>query len=158
MMAVEGVLGDGSVFSPSMQPTRTGQRLYFALQEWYRVVLVSSHPDPTAVEWWLRLQGLKGHAEVLANPDPELMDTVLVRAAQLRPLRANRTAVELVVDTDPSTVTMAMQQGITGLLYGSARVGTDRLDLRRKRRDWDDIQAEMNHQQDARPAQTAETP
>lgn len=158
MMAIEGILGDRQEFSVNMQQNDEGSRLFFALQQWYRMVLVTNEPDPDKINHWVRSNGLAGHAAVEAGPAfTSGSTTVDHRALQLRGLRSSRTAVGLVIDTDSLTIAMAMAQGITGLLYASPRIGTTRTDLNRPRRDWEAIVAEQEFQANSRPMKTAET-
>jgi len=151
MMAVEGVLGNSDEFSASMLANDVAVRLYGSLSAYHRVVLVTSAEDTRAVDWWLRTQGVLDYVQILPRPldaGPEVAD---VREAQLRALRASRTAVVLVVDSDAATVAHAMSVGVTGLLYGPPRPAAGRMDLGARRiRDWSAIVGEIETQDEIR--------
>ena len=154
MMSIEGVLGESTEFQINMLRCDAGLLLFHALQPWYRIVLVSNEPDPLKLTHWIRAQSIVGHAEFLTGADAQRNH----RSVQLRALRSARTDVGLVVDADPTTVALAAEQGIPGLLFVPGRVGTARTDLKRSRRDWGAIEAEIDSQRALRPVQTAETP
>jgi hypothetical protein len=98
-MAVEGVLGTSEHFDITMQPSPTAMMLYNSLRADFRMVLVTTQEDWTKVEHWLRSHWLVGYSQVLTGI-PEALDTFTVRAAQLRSLKASRTAIDLYVDID----------------------------------------------------------
>lgn len=148
MMAVEGVLGNADEFRPNMLPNDPALRLYASLEGLHRIVVVTSAPSPSPVEWWLRSNGLSDYSllmTALLVPEASVAEQ---REAQLRALRASRTAVSFVVDADAATVAGAMAVGITGLLYGQPRPPGQRVDLGGRRiRDWSAIEEEMGIRQ-----------
>lgn len=147
-LAVEGVLGNSPEFGVAMQPNDAGLLLYAALVQTHRVILLTCEPEITKVEHWLRSQGLRAHAQVMTGDGREHID---VRAAQLRALRASRTALTLVVDAEPLVVAHAASVGLPGLLYVPARPAPGRADLgARAIRDWSAIEAEVETQREMR--------
>lgn len=151
MMAVEGVLGVSDEFTITMMPSDEGRALYEGLSHVYRMVLVTSEPDESRVEHWLRSQGIQEYAQVLTPAPGWSGEPIDARAAQLRGLRASRTAVGLVVDTSPLVVVHAMSVGVTGLLFGPPRPAPGRVDLGKRRvRDWSAIEGELDMQRGLR--------
>lgn len=144
MMAVEGVLGSSEEFVANMLPNDPALRLYASLEGLHRMVLVSNAPAPAPVEWWLRSNGVNDYVMLMTALLSADASTADQREAQLRALRASRTAVSLVIDADPATVAHAMSVGVTGLLYGQPRPAAGRVDLGGRRiRDWSAIEAEV---------------
>lgn len=143
MLAVEGVLGNADEFRSNMLPNDPALRLYASLEGLHRMVVVTSAPQPAPVEWWLRSNGVSDYVMIMTALVSMDALTVDHRAAQLRALRASRTDVAFVVDSDAATVAHAMSVGITGLLYGQPRPPAARVDLAQRRiRDWSAIEAE----------------
>lgn len=128
VIAIEGVLGESPDFSITMQPTPAGREFFEALQAVYRIILVTSQPDATKVEHWLRSNWFRGYSQALVGV-PEALTHQGNRTAQIRALRASRTAVSLFVDTDSEAVAYAARVGITGLLWTPAMRGAQREDL-----------------------------
>lgn len=150
MFAVEGVLGTSDDFHVNMLQDDTALRLYASLADYNRVVLVTSHPTAEHVDWWLRTHGIHDYAQVVCSLLQQAGSVAEEREAQLRALRAARTAVGLVVDSDPATVAHAMSVGVTGLLYGPPRPAAKRVDLGARRiRDWSDIETEIGIRREA---------
>lgn len=145
MMAIEGVLGEAETFDVAMLPTRHGLSLYRALTSTYRVVLVTSTPDAAKVDWWLAQNGIRDYDQIVAALLPRPGTVEEEREAQLRALRASRTDVAFVLDSNPDVVATAMATGIPGLLYGRPRPPAGRRDLGpRQIRDWSAIQSEYD--------------
>jgi hypothetical protein len=66
-------------------------------------------------------------------------------------LRASRTAVALVVDSEPLVVAHAASVGLSGLLYVAPRSAPSRADMGARRiRDWSAIEAELDLQREIR--------
>lgn len=155
MMAVEGVLGAPDEFHVNMLHNDVALRLYAALSAIYRVVLVTSAPDAQPVDWWLRTHGVNDYVQIICSLLPQEGEVVEEREAQLRALRASRTAVTLVVDSDAPTVAHAMSVGVTGLLFGPPRPASGRVDLGARRiRDWSAIEAEVAAHAEIRGAES----
>jgi hypothetical protein len=148
VVAIEGVLARSPQFGVAMLPNDDALRLYAGLVQTYRVILVTCEPEVTKVEHWLRSHGLRDHDQLLTGDGRDCID---VRASQLRALRASRTAVALVVDSEPLVVAHAASVGLSGLLYVAPRSAPSRADMGARRiRDWSAIEAELDLQREIR--------
>ena len=139
VMAIEGVLGQSQHFDITMQPSPAGREFFAALAGAYRIVLVTDQPELAKAEHWLRSNWFAGYSQVLTEVR-DAVGTTATRVAQVRALRASRTAVSLLVDTDAEAVAYAARVGITGLLWTPGVRGSEREDLRPARvRSWEEI-------------------
>ena len=128
-MSLEGVLGGRPAFSVTMQPDHTATLFYNVLRQQYRLVLVTDLPEPTKAEHWLRSNFITGYSQLLCAP-PEAIGTIAIRVAQLRALRASRTALSLFIDSNIEAVAYAHRVGVTGLFWMQPVVGSEREDLK----------------------------
>lgn len=138
-MSLEGVLGGRAAFDITMQPDPTATLFYNVLRQHYRMVLVTDQTEPTKAEHWLRSNMFVGYSQLLTAP-VEAVGTLAIRIAQLRALRASRTALALFIDGDIEAVAYAHRVGITGLFWMEPVAGSEREDLRPQPiRSWEEM-------------------
>lgn len=152
-MVVEGVLR----VPDSDAHYETGLGLYMALAPNSRLYLLSHAWTEPELDIWLTRRQLTGHMGILRAQGPTPAD----RLDALKRIRSWR--VELCIEPDPACAAREIAEGWHVLLHTHA-LYTDpqwRPDHTGDIRPWDELTAEINHQQDLRLHDTrarAETP
>lgn len=139
IIALEGVLR-----SELGQPVNEGLLLYHALKGTHKLLLVIDELSQDQTEHWLRVEGLRDHAEVI-YPEAGYDD---IRQRQLQTLSARGMNVGLVVDCSPARVAGAVRAGYTGLVFASPKYLRPEFHPGGARgvRAWDAIAAELDTQ------------
>lgn len=142
VISIEGVLRDRSG-----RKIIDGVKLLMALAPHYRVVVASESHDTAADEMWLRLEGIKGHQEVLPSVATSYRGNDRL-SSQVEHLRAFGHLVDLIVDVDPGRIAHLMSQGYLCLLFAHPQFARPefRPDFEREPRPWDDLAAEIEMQ------------
>ena len=142
MLSVEGVLANHKE-----QPINQGLLLYHSLRTQYSVVLVTEWEYERA-EHWVKGHGITGYSQMLGRSGLDV--GVSLRRWQLHRLRSGGAVVDLVIDSNPLVIAMAMYEGAPGLLFAHPFYMRPEMrpDSPRRPRPWDEVQAEMQRQQE----------
>lgn len=149
IVALEGVLARASDATLLSQPIPNGITLYQALKKVYKIAIATSERDKDKVTHWLAVHGVKDYITVVRPDKNRQLATVIDdRRDGLLELRAAGCALDLLVDSSPAVVAMAMHQGVTGLLFASPAYARPefRPDAATSVRQWDAIATEVAEQ------------
>lgn len=149
MLTVEGVLAnvrEGETLGASA-PVLEGLKLYHSLRHHWQIALVSSTASREVIDHWLRNQGLTAHLHVLTALRGGV-DDVIMRVEQLSTLRSWEMTIELLIDSNPSVVRMALRQGVIGVLFASPSYLRPefRPDAKQSVRPWAEMEEEIREQ------------
>lgn len=111
-MVVEGILKpyDDDYALPA------GVRLYRALVETHRVVLIIDTDKRKETEFWLQMHGLVGHAGVIYNDPGNPEDKVERRDWQIKQLKQHA-PLNYLIESDPSVVERMLENGVPTFFY-----------------------------------------
>ena len=139
-MSLEGVLR-----TEQRAPIPMNLFLYKAMTATFQVWILTDSSAEEA-EHWLRTRGMRDHAGVLGADVPRRQD--VLRVDQIDTLRSHG-QVAFVLDPDPAMARMCLSKGIPSLLYAHPRYSRPefRPDAPKGVRRWEDIEAEIDHQQ-----------
>ena len=147
-MSTALVAFDGVIRHSNGHPIPEGVRLYNGLVAAYRVVLALDDTSVEQAETWLRLEGLRGHQEVLASVavDKRGEDR---RQGQVDILQGRGYEVSLVVECDPVRAAGLMAAGNTVALFCHPKFSRPefRPDYTLSVKPWDDLVSEIHMQQ-----------
>lgn len=152
LIAVEGVLGEHSHIH-GFYPIPDGLRLARAIHSTFQVVFSTLNSDPTATEFWLRMNGMAQPSfyDQLVHREPtDLGEDIIAHHAQS--LRAGGADVGLVISGDPEGILAVTELGFPSLLFVNPayRWAEYRPDRKRLPRPWQDIDDEVTRQRDLR--------
>lgn len=142
LVAFDGVLRNGDKSIPE------GRRLVACLAEHYRVVIALDNSEVEAFNYWAKMEGIRGHQEVLPGNLPLALRGQDARVAQIEFLRGRGEHLSLVVDANPDHIAACYRSGMAGLLF--TEPGRTRPewapDWDEKPTPWDDLVAEIERQ------------
>lgn len=144
-ISVEGVLRNDS-----RSPTDDGNRLYWALSKYYKLLLCTNS-NSDEINRWLGIHGFKSHFNVYSESEPP-EDELQMKINQLYRIREDGERVDLFIDPNPEAIAHYIKHGVTGLLYVSPRYSAPmyRPDYDHEVKPWDQLNKEMSVQYEAR--------
>lgn len=148
------IVMDGVLRKPNTEALNNhGWFLYDALSRLGRVAVLCG-ADRERAEWFLKSNGLKVHAHLIAEDPVKAPDKIQRRRDQLIELRT-KAAVEFVVESDPEIAASLLKDGVTTLLYVSPTYTQPsfRPDYNSTARPWDVMVAEVEYQRAMRALQ-----
>jgi hypothetical protein len=135
-------------------PVVPGIKMVRAVNAEYQLVLSTPQIDPSAVEFWLRINGMTQpsfYDELLYREDSQAdLTNPALLARHAGQLRANGYDVGLVVSSDPEAILQVTEMGFPSLLFVNPayRWGEYRPDHKRLPRPWQDIDDEVIRQRE----------
>jgi len=115
VITIEGVLAetDDLMTTP---PTKLGKDLYDGLRATYRVILFSNQSDKELARYWLRKEGFKGWAMIMAYPSTWVGNEMGWKVSSVREMLGDGWDVGVVIDCDHRTQRAMLDEGIASML------------------------------------------
>lgn len=141
---------DGVIRAEGKKEIPNGVHLYRALVKTCRLVIAIDDDDEDAAAYWLKMQGLVGHAEIITDGVPGHLRGDDVRVAQVHDLKGRGHGVDLVVEANAAKVERLVHDGIPVALWMQPKFSRpeDRPDWDGTPRPWDDLMAEIQRQRE----------
>lgn len=124
VMSVEGVLTHGSTDTHALnyEASVQGRVLYHALRDSTRLVLLSHDPSKDRVKSWLARERLTRYADVQCRPHDSALTPSEWRIWRLKELISAGHHISFFIDSDPATVSAALETGVGALLVVNSSV------------------------------------
>jgi hypothetical protein len=118
VVSVEGVLTgtDPSTDIMYCDASKAGRILYQMIRNDSRILLLSSEANVAKVKGWLARERFTKYADVHCYPDDSPLTAAQWKVQHIRDLVGVGHHIEFFIDSDPDTIKMAVESGITGLL------------------------------------------
>lgn len=152
-MSIDGVLRDMN----GGHLIVSGKELYFTLSQAYRIILLSEALELSKEDYWLTMNGLREHADVVIARVEDLgteSDELILR--QVNKLQADGYNVMFVMTADPISATTLLSDGhrVFGVFQPQYLAPEWSPDTGDGKRSWDDLKAQLMKQQILKAADT----
>jgi len=133
VLSVEGVLTDSGPNTDIMNcdASKSGRILYTMIKNSSRVLLISNENNVAKVKGWLARERFTKYADVHCYPAVSPLTHAQWKVQHVKDLMGVGHHIEFFIDSEPDTIKMAIEAGVTGMLPFEVRAGNDIERIRR---------------------------
>lgn len=141
VLSIEGVLTDSGPNTDIMycDASKSGRILYTMLKDSSRVLLVSSEPNVDKVKGWLARERFTRYADLHCYPIVSPLTPPQWKVQHIKDLMGVGHHIEFFIDSDPDTIKMAVEAGVTGVLIAYSGAIPGRIEKDQTYSSWYDL-------------------